>query len=75
MFCQHDGQATAAIVSLRIDFELLPGRWIDHDGLLLQDAPVFVCASHVDNAAKVARVAIEGALQRMKRALEMDDGR
>lgn len=72
-FCQHDGHVNAAIVSLRIDFELLPGTWIDHDGLLLQQTPVFACGRHVDSAAKVARLAIEGAVQRVKQVLEAGD--
>jgi hypothetical protein len=74
-FCQHDGQLEPAIVSLRIAFELLPGNQIDDGDLLMQDTPVYACGSHLDSAAKVVRIAIDGAVQRVKRALEMGDGR
>lgn len=41
----------------------------------MQDTPVYACGSHLDSAAKVAQIAVDGAVQRVKRALEMGDGR
>ena len=53
-FCQHDGRVEPAIVSLRVEFALLPCQWLDHDGLLVRDDPTYACAAHLHSAARVA---------------------
>ena len=69
-FCQTEGRIVPAVVSLRLEFALLPDRWLSHEGLLVRDDATRACAAHIESLARVGKVAIDSATVRVRRVLD-----
>jgi hypothetical protein len=72
-FCYQSGEVVAPLVSLRMEFDFLPGRGTLHDGLLVQADRIFACATHLDSIVRIAKIALDNALERVRAGLAARD--
>lgn len=68
-FCYQSGEVVAPIVSLRMEFDFLPGRATLHDGSLVQADRIYACETHLESIVRVAKVALDNALERVRDSL------
>lgn len=67
--CAKEGRVVEAVVTIRVEYTLLPGRGITHDGLLMQNEALHSCTGHVPNVANIAKLAINSATRRFQEAV------
>jgi hypothetical protein len=68
--CAKEGRVVEAVVTIRVEYVLLPERGVTHDGFLMQDEALHACVGHVSSLANIVKLAIDDATGRFQRAVD-----